>query len=69
MLASSVCLNRWDEPSLKVDGDSDCDEVELELETFRRVELHKLLSMMDEDGSGLIDKMVCRLNSLGKSLL
>lgn len=67
-LVSSAFLHQRGGPSLEVDDDSDLDEEELE--TFRRVEVHKLFNMVDEDGSGLIDKMEMArlLKSLGKSL-
>ena len=54
--------------ALEGDDDSDCDEDELE--TFRRVEVHKLFDLVDADGSGLIDKseMSCLLTNLGKDL-
>jgi Ca2+-binding EF-hand superfamily protein len=50
------------------DDDSDLDENELE--TFRRAEVRKLFSMVDRDGSGLIDEFEFSqlLENLGRSL-
>lgn len=54
--------------SLEGDDDSDVDEEELE--TFRNAETRKLFDIVDEDGSGVIDRieMTHLLSSLGKSL-
>ena len=51
-LVSSAFLNQ-DGPSLE-DDDSDIDEDELE--QFRRAEVRNLFSMVDSDGSGVIDR-------------
>jgi len=65
-LVSSAFLHQQGEPL--EDDDSDIDEDELEV--FREAEVHKLFNIVDEDGSGLIDKdeMGHLLNSLGKQL-
>mmetsp|Transcript_5591 Transcript_5591/g.8791 ORF Transcript_5591/g.8791 Transcript_5591/m.8791 type:complete len:323 (-) Transcript_5591:65-1033(-) len=67
-LVSSTFLHQQAGQPLEGDDDSDLDEEELVI--FRRVEVHKLFNIVDEDGSGLIDQdeMARLLNSLGKAL-
>lgn len=67
-LVSSTFSHQQGGTSLDGDDDSDIDEEELEL--FRRTEVQKLYDVIDDDGSGLIDKeeMICLLNSLGKMI-
>lgn len=67
-LVSSTFSHQQGGPSLDGDDDSDLDEEELEL--FRRTEVQKLFDVVDDDGSGLIDKeeMVRLLSSLGKMI-
>jgi len=67
-LVSSAFLGQGGgQNALELDDDSDLDEEELE--NFRRVEVRTLFDMVDEDGSGLIDRaeMARLLQSLGKS--
>jgi calmodulin len=66
-LVSSTFSHKQGGPSLEGDDDSDLDEEELE--SFRRTEVQKLFDVVDDDGSGLIDKeeMSQLLASLGKS--
>lgn len=67
-LVSSTFLKQQNSQPLEGDDDSDIDEEEIE--EFRRAEVHKLFKLVDEDSSGVIDKveMVTLLSSLGKSL-
>mmetsp|Transcript_30842 Transcript_30842/g.65162 ORF Transcript_30842/g.65162 Transcript_30842/m.65162 type:complete len:366 (+) Transcript_30842:280-1377(+) len=68
-LVSSAFLNQQ-QGGQSIEGDDDSDLDEEELQTFRYVEVHKLFNIVDEDGSGFIEKdeMASLLNSLGKPL-
>jgi calmodulin len=66
-LVSSAFLKQASDP-YDVDDDSDIDEQELE--SFRHAEVKSLFNIVDNDGSGYIDKseMTELLNKLGKTL-
>jgi len=68
-LVSSTFMNN-DSGSSALEGDDDSDLDENELDTFRRAEVGRLFSMVDRDGSGLIDEFEFSqlLENLGRKL-
>jgi len=68
-LVSSTFLND-DGGASALEGDDDSDLDENELDTFRRAEVGRLFSLVDRDGSGLIDEFEFSqlLESLGRHL-